>query len=59
MGNFTPKPIIQQINKTLTSKGEKANNEILKKDMEFVIKNTYKKLKIKNRAPNCVQKNIR
>lgn len=32
---------------------------IIKNDEECVIKNKYKKLKIRKRAPNCVQKNIR
>ena len=32
---------------------------MIKNDEVFVIKNKYKKLKIKKNAPNCVQKNIK
>ena len=39
IGNLTPKPTIQQKNKKLISKFEKVNKLILKKDVEFVIKN--------------------
>jgi hypothetical protein len=59
MGNLTPKPINQQTNKKLTSNEEKANSEMLLKDNEPRIKKMYKKLKIRNKAPNWVQKNIK
>jgi hypothetical protein len=59
MGNFTPKPAIQQIKKKLVSKTENSSNVINCKDEVPTIKNKYKKLKIRERAPNCVQKNIR
>ena len=59
MGNFTPKPINQQRNRKFSSKGEKVIK--LKPENEDVpqIKNKYKKLNIRNMAPNCVQKNIK
>jgi hypothetical protein len=59
MGNLTPKPTIQHINRKLTSKDEKLNKLITQKEEVSHIKNKYKKLKIKNKAPNCVQKNIK
>jgi hypothetical protein len=51
--------MIQQIKKKLVSKVEKLKLLIFKNDEVCVIKNRYKKLKIKNNAPNCVQKNIK
>ena len=45
--------------KKLVSKVEKLKPLILKKEEVWVIKNKYKKLKIKTSAPNCVQKNIK
>ena len=59
MGSLTPNPIIQQIKKKLTSKVEKQKLLKNKNDEELHTKNKYKKLKIKNNAPNCVQKNIK
>jgi hypothetical protein len=47
------------MNKKLISNWENWKLLIIKKDEEFVIKNKDKKLKIKNNAPNCVQKNIK
>jgi|TARA_B110000977_G_scaffold192647_1_gene266452 hypothetical protein len=59
MGNFTPKPMSQHKKRKLSSKGEK----VIKLRPENVdvpqIKNRYKKLNIRNIAPNWVQKNIR
>ena len=45
--------------KKLTSKLEKLNKLRIQNDELLQIKNKYKKLKIKNRAPNWVQKNIK
>jgi DNA polymerase II small subunit/DNA polymerase delta subunit B len=59
MGNLTPKPTIQHIKKKLTSKLEKLNKLITQKEEVSHIKKRYKKLKIRNKAPNCVQKNIK
>ena len=59
MGNLTPKPIIQHENKKLISKLEKLKLLIFQKEEVSHIKNKYKKLKIKKRAPNWVQKNIK
>ena len=47
------------MNKKLISNFEKQKEVMVKKDEDFVKKNKYKKLKIKNKAPNCVQKNIK
>jgi hypothetical protein len=43
----------------LTSNRENWKLEIIQKDELSVKKKRYKKLKIKNNAPNCVQKNIK
>jgi hypothetical protein len=59
MGNFTPKPIIQHRNKKFISNLEKFVFEICENELKPQTKNKYKKLKIKNKAPNCVQKNIK
>jgi len=59
MGNLTPKPISQQVNKKFSSKGESATKVNIWKDEVPQIKNKYKNEKIKNNAPNWVQKNIR
>ena len=59
IGNLTPNPIIQQINKKLVSNTEKLKLLIIKKDDDWQIKNKQRKLKIKKSAPNWVQKNIK
>jgi hypothetical protein len=56
---LTPKPIIQQINKKLVSNFENTENDIFSKELKPQTIKRYKKLNIKNKAPNCVQKNIR
>ena len=59
MGNFTPNPTKKQMNRKLTSKAEKKQFDTFKKLELPTMKNKYKKPKIKNSAPNCVQKNIK
>jgi hypothetical protein len=59
MGSLTPKPTIQHKNKKLISKEEKEKEVTAEKDKVFTSRNKYKKLKIKNNAPNWVQKNIK
>lgn len=59
MGSLTPKPANQQKNKKFNSKVEKWKVETTKKDEVPTRKKRYKKLKIKNSAPNWVQKNMR
>jgi len=59
MGSLTPKPIIQQMNKKLISNDEKLKLLMIQKEEEPHMKNKYRKLKIKNKAPNWVQKNIK
>jgi hypothetical protein len=56
---LTPNPINQHKKRKLSSKGEKVTK--LKPEKVDVphIKNKYKKLNIRNIAPNWVQKNIK
>ena len=56
---MTPNPKIQHINKKLISNLDNSKFDKLKKEEVWYIKNKYKKLKIKNKAPNWVQKNIK
>jgi hypothetical protein len=59
MGNFTPNPKIRHTKIKLTSKGEINVLAMLENDESPVIKNKYKSARIKNNAPNWVQKNIK
>jgi len=59
MGSFTPKPKIKQMNMKLTSNSEKYKLLTLKNVELPDIKNRYIKAMIRNKAPNCVQKNIK
>jgi len=59
MGNLTPKPIKHVRKMKLTSKFEKYDRDTTEKVDVSATKNMYKNPKIRNSAPNCVQKNIR
>jgi hypothetical protein len=51
--------MIQQMKKKLVSNEEKLKLLMFRNEDVWVIKNKYKKLKIRNSAPNWVQKNIK
>lgn len=59
MGNLTPNPIIKVKNKKEDSVLESDIKNKSENRKVFVVKNKYWKLKIKQSAPNCVQKNIK
>lgn len=50
---------MRHINIKLTSNGDIKVLAILEKDESPVRKNRYNSASIKNKAPNCVQKNIK
>ena len=59
MGSLTPNPNIKHTNIKLTSKGDINVFAMLEKVESPVIKKRYNRAKIRNSAPNCVQKNMR